>query len=73
MLDVLPAILMEDTMYADEWDAMLDGMFKTDIRSLCHLLLLKRSVDGGSKRVWDALEHSKYESLINETLRGMGK
>jgi hypothetical protein len=60
-------------MFADEWDKMLDGMFETDVRALCHLLLLKRSVDGGRGREWDASKHMEYETLIQETLERMGK
>jgi hypothetical protein len=59
-------------MFADEWDKMIDGMFDKDVRALCHLLLLKRSVDGGPGRVWDASKHLEYEDLITETLAQMG-
>jgi hypothetical protein len=55
-------------MFAGEWDKMIDGMFDKDVRSLCHLLLLKRCVDGGHGRVWDASKHLEYEDLITETL-----
>ena len=58
-------------MFADEWDKMIDGMFDKDVRALCHLLLLKRSVDGGPGRVWDASKHLEYEDLITETLARM--
>lgn len=60
------------TAFADEWDKMIDGMFDKDVRALCHLLLLKRSVDGGAGREWDAARHLEYETLIVETLAQMG-
>ena len=58
-------------MYADEWDRMIDGMFTPDVRALCHLLLLKRSVDGGPGRMWDAHTHLQYDELITATLAQM--
>lgn len=51
---------------------MLDGMYDKDVRALCHLLLLKRSVDGINGRTWDAGRHLEYETLIAETLAQMG-
>ena len=59
-------------MFADEWDKMIDGMFNKDVRALCHLLLLKRSVDGINGRTWDASKHLDYETAIAETLARMG-
>ena len=59
-------------MFADEWDKMIDGMFDKDVRALCHLLLLKRSVDGINGRTWNASRHLEYETLIVETLAQMG-
>ena len=59
-------------MCVDRWDKMIDGMSDKNVRSLCHLLLLKRSVDGGPERVWDASAHLDYEDSITETLAQMG-
>jgi hypothetical protein len=51
---------------------MIDGMFNTEVRGLCHLLLLKRSVDGLNGRTWDAGMHLDYETSIVEMLQQMG-
>ncbi len=53
----------------DVYDRMIEGMFNSDVRALCHLLLLKRSVDGLNGRTWDAHEHMDYERSIQETLK----
>jgi len=53
----------------DIYDRMIDGMFNSDVQSLCHLLLLKRSVDGLNGREWDAHKHLDYERSIQETLK----
>jgi hypothetical protein len=52
----------------DGYARMLEGMFGDEVRALCHLLLLKRSVDGLNGRRWDAAEHLDYEDSIVETL-----
>jgi hypothetical protein len=55
-----------------KYEKMLDGMFRSDLESLCHLLLLKRDVDGLNGRTWSASRHFDYEDSIKETLARMG-
>ena len=53
---------------SDQYTMMLDGMSNDAVRSLCHLLLCKRVVDGLNGRTWDASEHRDIEQCIAETL-----
>ena len=54
------------------YDRMIEGMSTKDVAALCHLFLLKRSVDGGPGRVWDGRKHLDLEDSITEVLLGMG-
>jgi len=50
----------------------VEGMDNNSVRALCHLLLLKRSVDGLNGRNWEASKHLDYEDSISNTLAVMG-
>ena len=47
-----------------KYDQIVEGMDNNSVRALCHLLLLKRSVDGLNGRDWKATEHLDYEDSI---------
>ncbi len=51
-----------------KYDQIVEGMDNNSVRALCHLLLLKRSVDGLNGRDWKATEHLDYEDSIVESL-----
>ena len=51
-----------------KYDQIVEGMDNNSVRALCHLLLLKRSVDGLNGRDWEASKHLDYEDSIVESL-----
>jgi len=48
-------------------DKTIDGMSNRDVRALCHLLLLKRDVDGLNGRPWHGGKHLEIEESIIES------
>jgi len=49
-------------------DKLLEGVPKADVYNLCHLLMLKRLVDGCNGRPWNAMKHYDYDSSVHEML-----
>lgn len=48
----------------DKYQSALDALDEEEAKSLLLPLLMKRAVDGGNGRVWDASEHRKWEQRV---------